>query len=790
MEESKTKISENNFSAKPEDGGRRKKILVLVGVFAVAAILGGLIYFFAGNKDEEKEKEKEKNGGTSNISKNLQQKLADQSKLKKFEDYSQLKNFLESNIGSSGYNDMQFDAPLGMGSLEASREVADSGNLQTKQQEMNLPSEGGDDFSKTNVQVEGVDEADIVKTDGEYIYSVANQDLYISKAYPAQDAQVLSKIAFKSRPSNIYLEGDKMVVFGSESRAVIQEKSSYEFREGAAFFKVFDISDKKNPSQVRDLQFEGNYFDSRMIDDQVYFITRSSAYYKDTPVPRIMEDGKALYEAEDDKKCAGCPEVYYVDIPNYSYNYMNVASIDISSPNSQIQNEVYMLPRGQNMYVSQKNIYMTYTKHVSEYILMMEVMSELILPELDQDTRKKIEEIKSSPDYVLNSREKQQKISSYVERYMRNLSKDEREKMEEKTQEELKQKYHDISKELEKTVIQKISINKGELDYKSTGEVTGHVINQFSMSEKGGYFRIATTKSGERRFRPAIGGIENDFSENRESYSNAYVLDEDLQMVGSVEGLAEGERIYSARFMQDRLYMVTFKQVDPLFVIDLKNPKNPQVLGELKIPGYSNYLHPYDENTLIGLGKETKARETGGFDTKGLKISLFDVSDVSNPKEVDKYVFEDESTSSIAQHEHKAFLFSKEKNLLVVPVSTSGGMRPMRESAQSAPPPSDNLGEIMPYPPQDQFRGAAVFEVTKDNIELRDLIDHSGDNPSRETWCGSNCYDTTVKRSLYIEDTLYTMSSRYLVANQLSDLSEIKKLRFQKGEEDDFEVIN
>jgi uncharacterized secreted protein with C-terminal beta-propeller domain len=239
--------------------------------------------------------------------------------------------------------------------------------------------------------------------------------------------------------------------------------------------------------------------------------------------------------------------------------------------------------------------------------------------------------------------------------------------------------------------------------------------------------------------------------------------------------------------------MVTFKQTDPLFAIDLKNPENPQVLGKLKIPGYSNYLHPYSENILIGLGKETEERGTGGFKTKGLKLSLFDVSDINNPKEIDKYVFEENSSSSLAQHNHKAFLFSKEKNLLAVPVSfrnnsSSPIIMEKEDSANRESVAAPSI-DIMP-PPNNYFRGAAVFDVNEEKIELKGMVDHSDEKEKREVWCGSNCYDTTVKRSLYIEDFLYTVSSKYVGINRLDDLSRIEKIELKKEKEEDHEVVN
>jgi len=333
----------------------------------------------------------------------------------------------------------------------------------------------------------------------------------------------------------------------------------------------------------------------------------------------------------------------------------------------------------------------------------------------------------------------------------------------------MKKKYEDISKELEKTVIHKIAINSGSLEYKTFGEVTGQVLNQFSMDEQNGFFRIATTKN--RTWSQFTDSGQQD------SYNNLYVLDENLKPAGKLEGLAPGERIYSARFMQNRAYMVTFKQTDPLFVIDLADPNNPKVLGQLKIPGFSNYLHPYDDHKLIGLGKETTENEWGGVTTKGIKLSLFDVADVANPKEIDKYVLGDSGSDSIALSDHKAFLFSKEKNLLVIPAS-------IMEAKDN-----NSYGQFV-------FSGAVVFKVDDNGFTLKGKIDHSdggiASNES-ETWGGIRYYDNTVERSLFINDVLYTFSPKYLKMNNMDNLDLIKFLELKKelsGANDDFNIIN
>ena len=259
----------------------------------------------------------------------------------------------------------------------------------------------------------------------------------------------------------------------------------------------------------------------------------------------------------------------------------------------------------------------------------------------------------------------------------------------------------------------------------------GRLLNQFSMDEFDGKFRIATT-SGESFGRG-------------NSSNNLYVLDEDLEVVGKVEGLASGERIYSTRFIGDRAYMVTFRQIDPLFVIDLSDAENPEVLGYLKVTGYSSYLHPYDENHLIGVGME--ANEQGR--AQGVKIALFDVSDVANPREIGKYEITDGIwSSSDVLYDHKAFLFDKEKELIAMPVSYSGQ--------------------------NDYWQGAYVFKINlAEGISLKGKIAHEIEGSAKGYGYGGTDY---VRRALFMDDVLYTISNSKIKASALGDLSEIEEV--------------
>ncbi len=710
----------------------------------------------------------------------LKQQLANQSKIKKFNNYDELKTFLETKVNSySPYYGLEMmDRAVSMPSTLSAESAMPLTSGMTKSlsaSDSSAGSLGSTDYSQTNIQVAGVDEADIIKTDGKYIYAVAKNDLYIVDAYPATNASIVSKIAFKSRPQDIFINGNYLVIYGADDQIAYTENyKKFRRRNSYTFLKVFDITDKKNPKQVRDLNFEGYYSNSRMIGDYVYFVTNNYSYYyldNEPIIPRVLENGQGVATS-----CAGTtstkcvlPDIYYFDMPYQSYNFTAVTAINVKNNSETINQDLYLLSGNENMYVSQNNIYLSYTKYVSEYQLYIDVMKEIVYPLLSTSDKTKISKIEQTDESVLTKDEKTQKISAIINFYYQSLSDSEQDKLEKVVEKNLKAKYQDISKELEKTVIHKIAIDKNNLTYKATGEVTGQVLNQFSMDEDNDYFRIATTKNQTwSRYLDAS---------STQSYNNLYILDSDLKTVGKIEDLAHGEKIYSVRFMQSRAYMVTFKQVDPLFVIDVKDPKNPKVLGKLKIPGFSSYLHPYDDTTLIGLGHDTATTSWGGVQTKGIKLSLFDVTNVSSPKEINSYVMSDAGSDSLALQDHKAFLFSKDKNLLAIPVTI------YESSANSS------------WSNKFVFSGAVVFKVDKTGFKLQGKIDHSdgGKTVSQDYWDGYYFYDNNVRRALYISDTLYTISNQYLKMNKLSDLSEIKKLELKKvkaGKSDDYEVVN
>jgi len=738
----------------------KKWILTLAFIFAITTLVSGCAFKLKKPNGEEATGTKPVQKAELVTPQTAAEKLAAQSQLKKFNSLDELSDWLENSVVSPQYDSL-------WGGVESVRSGFSEKSAALTDAVGTAGNEGSSDYSKTNVQVEGVDEADIIKTDGQYIYAVTQKDLFIIEAYPATDARILSKIEFKSRPENIYISGNYLAIYGRNNEIYREEVyKSFRRRNDFTFLKIFDITDKKNPRQTRSLDFEGGLLDSRLIGDYVYLITANYNYYymNEEPVlPRVLENGITVGCAAGAEKCV-MPDVYYFDTSYDSHNFTTVTAINIKDSNEAIESDIYLLSGGQNVYASQNNIYITYTKYISEYDLESEVLKDLVLPRLSEKDRDKIEKIGQAESFVLSDQEKTQKIRQIMERYTASLEEEEQEKLAAELKDKMKQKYQDLSKELEKTVIHKIGVSGKNMEYKASGEVTGQVLNQFSMDENNTYFRIATTKNR------TWSGYEN---EEVKSYNNLYVLDENLKITGAVENLAEDERIYSVRFMQNRAYMVTFRQMDPLFVIDLSDPRAPKVLGKLKIPGFSNYLHPYDDNTLIGIGRDAHENESGGINTGGIKLSLFDVTDVANPVEKDSYVIGESGSDSIALYDHKAFLFNRDKELLVIPAS-------IRE------PSKDFSGGAL------SFSGALVFRLDRNGFELKGKIDHSdgGQGSDRDFWKGYNYYDNTVKRGLYISDVLYTFSNNYLKMNNIGDLKLVNSLKLNDSSQDDFKIIN
>ncbi len=303
----------------------------------------------------------------------------------------------------------------------------------------------------------------------------------------------------------------------------------------------------------------------------------------------------------------------------------------------------------------------------------------------------------------------------------------------------------------QQTIVHRVSIDGLAITYQATGAVPGHILNQFSMDEYNGYLRIATTNCCSQSGGPMpLASVPVSQQE-----TNVYVLDKSLHITGKLEGLSPGEQIYSARFMGDKAYLVTFKRTDPLFVIGLQDPAKLTVLGQLNVTGVSDYLQPYDGTHLIGIGQSgTDVAWENAVRFTGLKISLFNVTDPKQPTETSRYLIGGPGTSSPAINDHKAVLFDKTINLLVIPVEIT------------AQPQNSTYW----YSYQPIWQGAYIFNITPDKgIVFRGGITQL-QNGQLPTWQNNNLF---ITRTLYIGNVLYTISNNMVQMNSLTDLSKL-----------------
>ncbi|MDH3617419.1 MAG: beta-propeller domain-containing protein [Nitrosopumilus sp.] len=671
--------------------------------------------------------------------------------IRKISSESELKDILTASSIFEGnfYDDRVFRSGGFMGAIEETMILSERAPMPEPMAAMDMGASkvqsgsGGADYSTTNVQVENVDEPDYLKNDSKYVYIVSQNTLSIIDAYPAESAELVLKIALDIESQyiqNMFLNDDRLVIFynGQSQDEIIPQfdfipRPSY---NPVTHALIVDVSDKENPEILKDYTIDGHFRDARMIGDYAYFVTNSNIDYQHPRLPIIMERSEPVM----------IPDAFYFDNVERFSNFNTLTAIDIFGDN--INSETFLMGYSGTIYVSENNFYLTYQQDLPYGFYensSRDRFFDVVVPLLPLEIQDKIKAIQN--DSSLNSARQWSEISEVMQDSYNQMSQSQKEKLFDKIREALVEYDTRIQEESRKTIIHKISIDEANLDYITKGSVPGRLLNQFSMDEHDDRFRVATTVEYYTQYQGTM-------------RSNAvYVLDENLEIVGGLDEIAPDESIFSARFMGDRLYLVTFQQIDPFFVIDLSSD-TPKILGELKIPGFSNYLHPYDEDHVIGVGRDTKEVGSGRVQQLGVKIALFDVSNVSDPKVVDDFVIGDSSTHSEALNDHKAFFFDKKKDILSIPISSD---------LKSLEGVSDAK---MIAPDWNRWNGFYVFGMdTRDGINLKGTVTHT-ENDSR-------FYGMGHSRTFYIEEVLYTASDLYLKMNSINDLKDVNSIKLE-----------
>ncbi|MBR3319991.1 beta-propeller domain-containing protein [Candidatus Saccharibacteria bacterium] len=564
-------------------------------------------------------------------------------------------------------------------------------------------SSNSKDFSTTNIQVENVDEADIVKTDGDYTYSISGDDVVITDVRDTKNPKIAAQIEStdESIPEDIILADDTLTIIGTEVSNSGRFYSSYSryYNNNNTTVRVYDIKDRTNPRLEKNYKLHQPYYTSRRIGSKLYVISSGHLRQK-SGSDRLVD--RTYTEDFVEKEFPVSSVRYLKDVRTDSLTLVSV--FDLNNLNSEITLEPFLLDIS-NAYVSENAFYLLDEGYASSgSITFWDEVKYLFGPG---------------------------GIIGYISK-------------------ELSDSYRNYDYQ---TTIYKFNIeSSGTISYAAKSEATGTTINQYSLDEKDSHLRLAL---------------------HDDDGSYVAIFDEKLNLLGKSGHLAKNERMYASRFMGDKAYLVTYKNTDPLFVIDLADERNPKVLGELKIPGYSTYLHPYDETHLIGIGvdteeatrKDVNGRVISSFAyITGMKVALFDVSDFKNPKQISSLHIGDSSTSSAILSNPKALLFSKEKELLAIPVNNYQSEFRIEIDEDEIDSISTLDTYLLDY---DDYvdEGYLIYKITAEGIEERGEIVHK---------------DSDLIRGLYIDDDLLTISENTLKINQLSDLSLKSELNLVK----------
>ncbi len=634
----------------------------------------------------------------------------DVSGIKTFESEADFKNYLAQNEDKGNYYS-SYDTF----NVKEERLLTMSPNQVDSSNTASSLKSSGTDFSKnkstrsskTNVQVVGIDEPDIVKTDGKNIFLAherfnfpyfleeptffdeiskensmisekkiappmqRNEGIYTIKAIPPGDIQLINDLDVHGE---LLLENKNLVVLGNE------------------YIYGYDISnsntDKKWSIKINnEVQIET----ARLSDSTLYLLTKTKIK-PSTPCPirPLVINGVDII--------IPCNTINYPTNPisadiTYSLIKINVDTGELKDKLSFIGSQGNIVT-----YMSLENFYIAYPNRTSKF----DIFTKFLLSDSSPIPNQFKEKITKLISYDISDSTKTHELEILIDTYFNTLTEDESLKFKNELENKIKNYLEEHIRKLENSSIVKVSL--GKLQINNIGIVPGHLLNQFSIDEYKSNLRIATT----------IDTNEYDIA----STNDVYIFDKKMKIIGSVFDMGKDERIYSVRFMEDKGYVVTFRETDPFYVLDLKSPASPKITGELKIPGYSSYLHSLGDDLILGIGEE---------DGK-VKLSVFDVSNVTNPKETSKYLLDEYYSEAV--NNHHAFLLDDKHNIFFLPGN----------------------------------KGGYIFTFENGNLEMKKAISTTG-----------------VRRALYINDYLYIISEdKIIILNEndwqkVQDFSLIKK---------------
>ena len=596
--------------------------------------------------------------------------------------------------------------------------------------------DGAEEFSETNNQVAGVDEADFIKNDGAYIYMLTDSKFIIIDAWPPENAHIISEFNIQGTPKKLFVHNGRTVIYSALEKINNQQYSDHnecthgydcQFTGDGKKLKmtILDISNVYQPNVLRELYFDGAYINSRRIDQSVYSIIL---------FPEPVVDG-VMYDP--DINFCGYP--WWVIDP-YPYwwsegiEYSDEEIIAIFEDLKERNRQLIMAADVSDVQPKVRDIL---------YVNGQSVVQEKPICDIDDihfSSQKDGSQFLSIFAFDINELGSQQAVSVIGKPGAVYASSSACYVATRHSTSGFPWFSFGWGPSDEMTTIHKFELSQSpaQTTYAGSGVVKGRVLNQFAMDEHNGFFRVATTSG---------------YLPNPETHNILSVLKPqssgDLETVGTVDNIAPTEDIRSVRFNGDKGFIVTFKKTDPLFVLDLSNPEDPNITGELHIPGFSTYIHLMDKDHLLSIGYDSE--EQGSFAWfQGVILQVFDISDMQKPTLIHKEIIGTRGTSSEAATNHLAFNYFRPKNLLAIPMAICEGGS------------GGTYGDTM------TFNGLMVYKATAINgFEYLGGVDHDIQSSCYNWWTDS---DSAVKRSIFMDNYVFSISDKDIRIDSLSEL--------------------
>ena len=731
--------------------------------------------------------EVEDNSIINELEKNKVEKLQFDFKLQKFESCWDLENVMEKYIKDYWKNSKRNNYPIlynkSVGIMEDSVSSWDSMETSSPSNESSMDmwwvGGGWEDFSKTNIQVDWVDESDIVKTDWKYIYyyNEADRFIYVVKSYTEKEIKVIKKIKLPDSFYSpvLYLWKNRLIIVSSGySEWDYQGRGYFINRNSKTYTIVFDTTDVTKPNLIKLYASDWDLTNTRKIWKYLYVLSTNYfniPYYNfkeesdidikiNKIIPKWIELSKTSIKSKQNFKIKGKTAPYNIKV----WNVANCNEIEYILPDSETLKKFDFSPA-------------------------YNIISVIDTENVDIDVKTKIIAWSNAEVYMSLDN-----LYLTTNLYQTNNFSCPRDAM-------CIMPWFPM---WNNTLVHKINIDKNNLSYQDSTIIPGQPLTQYSMDENAGDFRIITKKWDPRE-------------------TGLYILDEDLKLKWELTWLWKTEDFKSSRFIWDKLFLVTFKQIDPLFAIDLSDSTKPKILWELKIPGYSTYLHPYDDNHLIGLGYDTKENQWGGTVNSWVKVDLYEIN--YDKKCGDSNLTEDEkngcdtwdykwiivkqkysttlgetSSYSEALDNPRMFMWNKWKNNLLLPVTLYKNDKTniyrnidffnwlvslnidknnwIKENYRLTHIDTSNLEA-------ERIKDCANYKVPKEELECKILLDWTKYCPSSNvTYVPTYCYSDSliweylatksfdylndfVKRALWIGSDAYTISNKKIVVSEL-----------------------